>query len=151
MDRVVQAASWLVLPLSLLLFVQWPLREVVHAGSREANDLAQVLFALYVSVAVTAATRAHSHLAVDLLAHRYSAALQARLARAAQLFVAVPASAFVLYAGAGATWASIVQLERFPETLDPGYFLIRVGVLVLAALMLAQALLDVVIPRRAGP
>ncbi len=35
----VRAASLLVLPVSLLLFLQWPLRDLVHAGSREANDL----------------------------------------------------------------------------------------------------------------
>ena len=147
-DAIVRAASWLVLPLSLLLFLQWPLRDAVQAGSRESNDLAQILFALYVSVAVTAATRARSHLAVDLLAHRYGAAANARLALAAQVLVAFPASAFVLYAGAGPTWASIVQLERFPETINPGYFLIRVAVLMLAVLILAQAVLDVVMPPR---
>ena len=38
---IVRAASLLVLPVSLLLFLQWPLRDLVHAGSREANDLAQ--------------------------------------------------------------------------------------------------------------
>ncbi|HET7402574.1 MAG TPA: TRAP transporter small permease subunit [Usitatibacter sp.] len=145
---IVRAASWLVLPLSLLLFLQWPLRDGVQAGSRESNDLAQILFALYVSVAVTAATRARSHLAVDLLAHRYGAVAHARLARAAQVLVAFPAAAFVLYAGAGPTWASIVQLERFPETINPGYFLIRVAVLMMAVLILAQAVLDVVMPPR---
>jgi hypothetical protein len=39
--------------------------------SREANDLGQWLFALYVAGAVTAATRAGTHLAVDTLARRY--------------------------------------------------------------------------------
>jgi TRAP-type mannitol/chloroaromatic compound transport system permease small subunit len=152
LDRAVaaleRAAAWLVLPLSLLLFIQWPLRDAVQAGSREANDLAQILFALYVSVAVTAATRARSHLAADLLAHGYGAAWNARLARAAQLLVAIPAAAFVLFAGAGATWTSIVQLERFPETVDPGYFMIRFAVMVLAALVLVQGVLDLVMPRR---
>src|SRR5437868_2421511 len=57
LGRLVAAASILVLPVSLLLFLQWPLREWLLAYSREANDLAQVLFALYVSVAITAATR----------------------------------------------------------------------------------------------
>jgi TRAP-type mannitol/chloroaromatic compound transport system permease small subunit len=147
---IVRAASWLVLPLSLLLFLQWPLRDAVQAGSRESNDLAQILFALYVSVAVTAATRARSHLAVDLLAERYGETANARLARAAQLLVAIPASAFVLYTGAGPTWTSIVQLERFPETINAGYFLIRVAVLMLAALTLVQAVLEVVmLPRTA--
>ena len=53
LGRLVAAASILVLPVSLLLFLQWPLREWLLAYSREANDLAQVLFALYVSVAIT--------------------------------------------------------------------------------------------------
>ena len=56
-DAAVRGAAFLVLPVSLLLFLQWPLRDLVHLYSREANDLAQVLFALYVSVAITQATR----------------------------------------------------------------------------------------------
>ena len=144
---VVRAASWLVLPLSLLLFLQWPLRELVQAGSREANDLAQILFALYVAVALTAATRAHAHLAADLAARRYSPRVRAGIARAASLLIAAPAALFVLVSGAPATWAATIGLERFPETTNPGYFLIRVAVMLLAALVLVQALLDVVRPR----
>ena len=34
--------------------------------SREANDLGQIAFALFVAVSVTAATRAGTHLAADL-------------------------------------------------------------------------------------
>jgi len=68
------AASWLVLPVTLLLFLQWPLRDVIQAWSREANDLAQWLFALYVSVALTATSRARAHLAADAFAQRHSAA-----------------------------------------------------------------------------
>src|SRR5207253_2573805 len=62
LDRLFRAAAWLVLPLALLLFAQWPLRDLVQAYSREANDLAQVVFALYMAVAVSAATRANVHL-----------------------------------------------------------------------------------------
>jgi len=51
----------------------------VHAGSREASELAQWLFALYVSLAMTYATRAHAHLAADALARRYSLQTRARL------------------------------------------------------------------------
>ena len=53
---IVLASAVLVLPIGLLLFLQWPLRDVFQAYSREANDLAQCLFALYVSVAITSAT-----------------------------------------------------------------------------------------------
>ena len=35
------------------------------------------------------------------------------------------------------------MLEKFSETLNPGYFLIKVAALLLALLALAQALIDV--------
>ena len=65
------AARWLVLPVALILFLQWPLRDFVGPAAREANDLGQWLFALYVSLAVTFATRERAHLAVDAIAHDY--------------------------------------------------------------------------------
>src|SRR5690349_14173020 len=79
--RVVAAAKWLAIPLIVLLFLQWPLRELFRGFSREANDLGQVVFALFVAVSVTAATRAGTHLAVDLLARRYRLATRRRLAQ----------------------------------------------------------------------
>jgi hypothetical protein len=57
MRFVTLCASLLVLPLAGLLFFQWPLRECVQAYSHEANDLGQVLFALYVAVAIFAASQ----------------------------------------------------------------------------------------------
>src|ERR1039458_2960719 len=77
LDRLIGAliagAQWLVLPLIVLLFLQWPLRDLVRGYSREANDLGQIIFSLYVAVSVTAATRAGTHLAADTLPQRYTA------------------------------------------------------------------------------
>jgi len=148
-ERTVGLAAPLVMPLSLLLFLQWPLRDLVQAGSREANDAAQILFAAYVAAALTAATRDRTHLAADLLARRYAPAWRERLQRAAGLVVVAPFALYVLWTGAPTTWASILQLERFPETLNPGYFLVRVAALLLAALALAQAIVDLRAPSRA--
>jgi hypothetical protein len=36
---VVSLGRWLALPVVVLLFLQWPLRDAVQAWSREANDL----------------------------------------------------------------------------------------------------------------
>jgi TRAP-type C4-dicarboxylate transport system permease small subunit len=138
----VRLGAPLAVPLSLLLFLQWPLRDLVQAGSREANDAAQVLFAAYIAVALTAATRGRTHLAADVVARRYPPRWRARLARFASLAVAAPFALFVLWTGAPAAWNSLLQLEHFPETLNPGYFLLRAAALLLAALALAQALLD---------
>src|ERR1035437_4275619 len=77
LDRLIghifAVAQWLALPLLLLLFLQWPLRDIVRGYPREANDLGQIIFALFVAVSVTGATRAGTHLAADTLAQRYSA------------------------------------------------------------------------------
>jgi TRAP-type mannitol/chloroaromatic compound transport system permease small subunit len=147
---VIAAASVLVLPVSLLLFLQWPLREWLHAYSREANDLAQILFAVYVSVAITAATRAHTHLAAGVGARRSGGRMQSVLTRFAALLVLVPWSSFVLYAAWTSVIQSVRQLEGFPETYNPGYFLIRIALVALALLVLVQAIADALRPPRAG-
>ena len=146
-----RCARILVLPLALLLFMQWPLRELLHAYSREANDLAQILFALYVGVAVSEAMRQRAHIAVDALAHRFSARTRAVLARAGALLVLVPWCAYVLYAAAPLVWHSVRHAEAFGETLNPGYFVIKLAVALLAALVLLQAVLEVGWPELAGP
>lgn len=145
-DRLIGAtcgvAAVLVLPLSLLLFAQWPLRDVVHGYSREANDLAQCLFALHVCIAITAATRARGHLAADLFAQRFAATSRARLHRIASLCVLAPWATFMLYAWTPSLLQSLAQWERFPETYDPGYFLVKLAVALMALLVLLQALVD---------
>ena len=139
---IIAGASILVLPVSLLLFLQWPLRDWLQAYSREANDLAQILFAIYVSVAITAATRAHAHIAADGAARRLDSRTRRILTRVAAGAVLVPWSAFVLYAGFGSLVQSVAQLEGFPETFNPGYFLIRIALALLALLVILRALRD---------
>jgi TRAP-type mannitol/chloroaromatic compound transport system permease small subunit len=149
-DRAVAAlialGRWLVLPVSLLLFLQWPLREAIHAYSVEANDLAQWLFALYVSLAVTFATREGTHLAADSFARRYGPQRRAIIAKVAALIAILPWSLLVLVAGAPGAWQSLAGLEQFPETYDPGYFIVKLSTMLLAALLLVQALIDLLRP-----
>ena len=147
MAAIIGAGRWLVLPVSLLLFLQWPLREVVHGYSAQANDLAQWLFALYVSLALTDATRDGSHLAADGFAQLYSPATRRRLARVAALVCLVPWSLFIVIEAWPSVAQSVGQLETFPDTYDPGYFIIRASTWLLALLVLLQALLDAVPPR----
>ena len=80
-ERTIASVRWLALPLVLLLFLQWPLRDLVHGYSREANDLGQVVFAIFVAVSVTAATRAGTHLAAAGLAQRYAPRARHRVGR----------------------------------------------------------------------
>jgi len=143
LGAIIAAGAFLVLPLSLLLFLQWPLREWIQAYSREANDLAQTLFALYVSMAIGYATRRRSHLAVDAWAQRYSSVTRARIARIGALCTLLPWSIFVMLAGGAMVAQSIVGLERFPDTFNPGYFFIKGASWLLALLVCLQAIIDI--------
>jgi TRAP-type mannitol/chloroaromatic compound transport system permease small subunit len=147
--RLVAAAKWLALPLIALLFLQWPLRELFGGYSREANDLGQVVFALFVAVSVTAATRAKTHLAADLLAQRYSARTRRRLNRIGAAVGLLPWALFVLIAGKTAVVSSIQGLESFQDSGNPGYFLIKIALWVMAGAILGQSLLDIFRPREA--
>src|ERR1700674_5394123 len=95
---LLRLAGWLVLPIVVLLFLQWPLRDLFRVYSREANDLGQWIFALYVAISVTAATRAGTHLAADVVAQRYSARRRAQLSALAIAFGLVPWALVILLA-----------------------------------------------------
>jgi TRAP-type C4-dicarboxylate transport system permease small subunit len=147
LDRTTRIGAWLVLPLALLLFAQWPLRDLVGAWSRQANDIAQWIFAIYVALALREATRRRAHMAAAFLIGRYPLRWQRRLARFGEALAVLPWAAFVLFAGAAPTWNSVAELEAFPDTGNPLYFLIRVSTWLLALLMLLQALITLA----AGP
>ena len=151
LDRLIgtllRLAGWLVLPVVVLLFLQWPLRDIFRAYSREANDLGQWIFAIYVAVAVTAATRAGTHLGTDAVARFYPTKARRILVRIGAVLL-VPWACFVVSASKDTVLGSIRGLESFPDTNNPGYFLIKLALWILAGLMLAQAVIDIAQPRR---
>lgn len=71
LGAILASLAWLVIPIALLLFMQWQLRDVIQSYSREANDLGQWIYALLMASAVTAATRARTHISADALARSY--------------------------------------------------------------------------------
>jgi TRAP-type mannitol/chloroaromatic compound transport system permease small subunit len=150
LDRLIGAiiamTQWLALPLVLLLFLQWPLRDIIHAYSSQANDLGQIVFALYVAVSVSAATRAGTHLAADALAQRYSHRIRDWLKRLGAGLGLLPWALFVLVAGKSFVVPSVLELEAFSETGNPGYFLIKCGLWLMAITIIAQAILDIFRP-----
>ena len=144
-------AAWLVLPIALLLFLQWPLREWVQAWSREANDVGQWLFAVYVAVAVAAASRARAHIAADALARTYRPGTRARLAAAMAVLGLLPWIGWTAWSAGPTVLNSVMQLERFPDTVNPGYFLVKAALLLLLGTMACAVLRDVMALVRAKP
>ena len=141
------AASGLVLPLALLLFAQWPLRDLVQAHSAQANDFAQILFALYMAVAVTAASRERAHLSAGHPPQVHGPA-PGRWRAWAMLACTAPWALFLLWSSAPSLWQSLRQFERFGETFNPGYFIIKLALWLMAALILVEAIGSAVRRRR---
>src|SRR5215467_16370678 len=112
---IIDCAQWLALPLIVLLFLQWPLRDFFRSYSREANDLAQIFFALYVAASVTAATRAATHLAADAIARRYSPRLRHNLRKFGTLVGLVPWALFILISSYPTEISSLQLREAFPD------------------------------------
>ena len=142
LDRVTSAAAWLALPLAALLFLQWPLRDLVGMWSRDANDAAQWIFALYVAVALRAATRARSHVTAGF-AHE-DVPWRRHLGRIGEAVCVLPWAVFVVIDAAVPTWQSVVGLEAFPDTANPLYFVVRASAWLLGLGVALQALLDLV-------
>ena len=144
--RLLKAGAWLVLPLAGLLWLQWPMRALGLPSSRLVNDFAQLLFALYCALAVAAATVRNAHLSaspVRLERPRWHAW--------ALLACTGPWAAWGLWVSGPTVWRSVMSAERFSETFSPGYFLIRVALLLLLALTLVLALWGVRRASRARP
>jgi len=141
--QIVDAIKWLALPLIVLLFLQWPLRDVVRIFSREANDLGQVAFAFFVAASVTAATRARTHLAADFLARRYPARVRRRLRQLGIIAGLLPWALFVLVASRATVISSLHDVEAFQDSGNPGYFLIKLALWVMAILILGQSFADI--------
>ena len=132
----VAAAKWLALPLITLLFLQWPLRDLFRGYS--------------VALSVTAATRAGTHLAADVVARQYSARTRRRLNQIGAAAGLLPWTLFVLIAGKGTVISSIRDLEAFQDSGNGGYFLIKIALWVMAAAILGQSLVDIFRPLKAG-
>jgi TRAP-type mannitol/chloroaromatic compound transport system permease small subunit len=139
----VAVAKWLALPLIVLLFLQWPLRELFRGYSREANDLGQLAFALFVAVSVTAATRAVTHLAADLLARRYSPRTRRRLDRIGNAVGLLPWALFILISARTTVFSSVRDLESFQDSGNPGYFLVKLALWLMAILVVCQSLVEI--------
>lgn len=140
-SALVRLGGWLAIPIFMALFLQWPLRDALRCCSREVNDAAQWVFALYVALALTAATRAHAHLRADSHARFYSRATRLRSERWGMGLVFGLLCLLLLVASWPMARDSLAGLERFSDTSNPGYFVIKLAVPLMAGVAALQALL----------
>lgn len=142
LDRLGALAAPLALAVVLLLCLQWPLREWVGRGAALANDLAQWLFAIYVALALRHADRRDAHLVSRPDLRDAGQGGVRRLRQAGAPLALLAWAVFVWITGWPNAWRSLQGLENFPETANPGYFIVKLALLLLAGVMGLQALVD---------
>src|ERR1700694_3447808 len=84
--------------------------------------------------------------APDTISRNYSDATRQWLARAGALFGLIPWSIIVLVTSWSIVRNSTLLLERFADTNNPGYFIIKLALLLLALLVLAEGVIELFRP-----
>jgi TRAP-type mannitol/chloroaromatic compound transport system permease small subunit len=81
------------------------------------------------------------------MARRWPAPVRRRLAVLGTVAAILPWALFVLWSAAPTVMRSIAGLERFPDTGNAGYFIVKSALVLLVVLAIAQALSDLRRPR----
>jgi TRAP-type mannitol/chloroaromatic compound transport system permease small subunit len=148
LDRVVLAASrvfaWLVLAVVAALFLQWPVRQLIGAGHLALNDAGQVLHAAVFLTGIAYGIVVGGHVRLEVFHAHFSPRGAAWVTLGGHLLFVLPWLAILGWYGYDYVKLSIGQLEAFPDTYTPGYFVSRIvfGVFVVLATLasLAQVL-----------
>lgn len=111
------------------LWVQWPMRMLLIGDARFINDIGQIAFAFFVVIAFNDANRTQSHLSIhsqhkpEIRTHFWMQWIKYFFLTAWAVFVAY--SAFPLFIH------SLKEAEKFPDSYTPGYFLLKLALLIL--------------------
>jgi TRAP-type mannitol/chloroaromatic compound transport system permease small subunit len=146
-DFVGRWASWLCLPVILLLFLQLPLRDLVHGGNNTDNDFGQIVFANFFMVGIAFAMRWDAHVRVDILHQHFSARTRAVIELAGTVLFTLPWLALLGWYALPIVLNSLRQTEKFAETYTPGYFILKLGLFFFVVLVGFQAVANII---RAG-
>ncbi len=139
-DWVGRTASWLTLPVIVLLFMQVPLREYVHRGHIVANDFGQLIHATLFMVGASYAMRWDGHVRVDIFYQRMSQHARAWVDLLGTVAFALPWLSILGWYSVPIVGRSWAVHEEFAETFTPGYFLLKTLLLVFVMLVGLQAL-----------
>jgi TRAP-type mannitol/chloroaromatic compound transport system permease small subunit len=143
-DRVGRWAAWLCLPLIVLLFLQLPLREIVHGGNNTDNDFGQVVFAAFVMLGIPFAMRHDAHVRVDIFYARLTTRQRAAVDLVGTVLLLLPWLALIGWYSLPIVLNSLFEMEKFAETYTRGYFILKLQLFLLVALVGLQAIANII-------
>jgi TRAP-type mannitol/chloroaromatic compound transport system permease small subunit len=136
--------AWLCLPVVLLLFLQLPLRDIVHGGNNTDNDFGQIIFANFFMIGIAFAMRYDAHVRVDIFHRYFSARWRAIVELAGTAMFTLPWLALLGWYALPIVLNSLRQTEKFPETYTPGYFILKLGLFFFVVLVGLQAIANII-------
>ncbi len=137
-------ASWLCLPIILLLFLQLPLRDIVHGGNNTDNDFGQIIFANFLMVGIPFTMRYDAHVRVDILHQYFSRRWRAIVELAGTALFTLPWLALLGRYALPIVLNSLRETEKFAETYTPGYFILKLGLFLFVVLVALQAVANII-------
>jgi len=137
-------ASWLCLPIILLLFLQLPLRDIVHGGNNTDNDFGQVVFAAFFMLGIPFAMRYDAHVRVDIFYQRLTTRRRAVVDLVGTVLFLLPWLALVGWYSLPIVLNSLFEMEKFAETYTRGYFILKLQLFFLVALIGLQAIANII-------
>jgi TRAP-type mannitol/chloroaromatic compound transport system permease small subunit len=139
-DFIGHWAAWLCLGVVGLLFVQIPLRDLFHGGHIIANDIGQIVHATLFMIGIPFAMRHDAHVRVDIFFRRLPARTRAAIDLVGTVLFLLPWLVLLGWYSVPIVLNSVRQLEEFPETYTPGYFVLKLQLAVFVCLVALQAL-----------
>ena len=134
-------AAWLGLPLVVASVAFTPLaRWTGWGGDAPAAELGTLAFLALTMTSFGYAYASGEHVRLDVLSRRFSPRAKALVELIATVLILVPLCAVVVMDGAGATWLSAAQGERWGDTHWPLQWLVRIWVPAGFALLMAAAI-----------
>lgn len=138
-----RTASWLILGIVAMLFLQIPMREFVRYGHREVNDIGQVIHATVFMIGVAYAMRWDAHVRVDIFRQQMGPRTRAAIELAGILLFLIPWLTIVTRSAIPIVLNAWAHFEQFADTYTPGYFILKTQLLSFAVLVALQALANV--------
>jgi TRAP-type mannitol/chloroaromatic compound transport system permease small subunit len=138
-----RTASWLILGVVALLFLQIPMREFVRYGHREVNDVGQIVHATVFMIGIAYAMRWDAHVRVDIFRPRMGPRTRAAIELAGILLFLTPWLVIVTRSSLPIVLNAWAHVEQFADTFTPGYFLLKTQLLSFAVLVSLQTLANV--------
>src|SRR5260370_7043221 len=120
-----RTASWLILGVVALLFLQIPRREFVRYGHREVNDVGQIVHATVFMIGIAYAMRWDAHVRVDIFRQRMGPRTRAAIELAGILLFLTPWLVILTRSSLPTVLNPWPHVAHFAATFTPAHFLLK--------------------------